>query len=78
MQFAYRLAAHLGIEDPAEMLDRHSPEWLDGWIAFDTLEPLGMRAAWSQMATLIQAFFAKMGVETEFSDWMPGVKPEDL
>ena len=77
MRFAYRLAAQLGIEDPIAMIGRMTPETLNNWMAFDALEPLGLRGACQQLAILIQCMLAGGGVESELSEFIPGYKPED-
>lgn len=77
MLFAYRLAAHLGMDDPVAMLARMTPEQLDNWIAYDALEPIGQRGLAMQLAMILQAMMAHGGVETDAADWIPGLKSEE-
>lgn len=59
------------------MLADMTPEQLDGWRAFDMLEPLGSRALWHQMTTVLSMLAARSGVEVDPADYMPGMKVDD-
>jgi hypothetical protein len=56
------------------MLADMTPEQLDGWIAFDRLEPIGVRGLVAQLASFLSMFAASKGVECSEADYMPGVQ----
>lgn len=72
--FAYRLAAALGIVDVHGMVASMTPEQMDGWIAYDRLEPVGVRGLVAQMATMLAMFAASNGVEASEADYTPGLR----
>lgn len=58
----------------AGMLANMTPEQMDGWIAFDRLEPLGVRGLVAQLARFLSFFAASKGVEGSDADYMPGLQ----
>ena len=60
------------------MMARMSPEQLDGWLAFDAIEPIGPRGLWGQLANAMHVYFSSVGVESKFAELLPGMSPEEL
>lgn len=77
MRFAYRLAATLGIVDVQAMLDQMTPEQLDGWMAYDTLEPIGLRGVCDQLAEALMIMSVHSGRDCNHSDFVPGLRDGD-
>lgn len=75
--FAYRLAAALGVADVAGLMATLTTEQVEGWMAYDLAEPLGVRGLVSQMASMLAMFAASNGVESSTRDYLPGVQAEE-
>lgn len=59
--FAYRLAHAMGIvnvEDEGGLLDLISPRQLDGWMAYDLIEPIGPERLHDQLALIAAVLWA--------------------
>ena len=54
-----------------------TPEQVDGWIAYDAVEPLGLRGVVRQFCDLLAMVAAHAGADVKPSDFLPGVKPPE-
>jgi hypothetical protein len=60
-----------------EMLDTMTPEQLDGWMAYDAIEPLASRGLYCQVASIIAILSAYAGVESTVDEHIPGLRGGD-
>ena len=67
MLFTYRLACHLGIEDPDNMARRMSVRQMRRWVAFYRVEPFGndWRRTARHLVLLASAMGAKVREDAE-------------
>ena len=56
------------------MLSRLTPEQMDGWEAFDALEPIGTGRLFDILANIGVAIAASKGVEVAPADFLPWLK----
>lgn len=61
----YRLAALVGTLDVDGLMDSVAPELVDGWIAYDRIEPLHQRRLEQTLASTGSAVCASNGMEID-------------
>lgn len=71
----FRLALLWGVPDPDDLARSLSPEIVDKWVAFDTIEPIG--GAWDQCGT-IAATIANSATAQLAAQAGRSVQPTDL
>jgi hypothetical protein len=67
----YRLASHCGIWNVYGLLARITPEQVDEWMAFDELEPLGLRRVEDMIALHGFNSAALAGRDLPLQHWYP-------
>lgn len=60
------------------MLDEITPGQLNEWIAFNTLEPIGLEKLYMVLAAVGSRICGMWGAKYEWTDFVPGAKPQEV